>query len=103
VTFITLIFKGWELIIMTKNDYKKGENIMDRVVTFTKYVREECVGGVVAFFAGDVDGEEFSGDYNQVDGLSIVPGALRGVVARAASKGLSCYPTGIIEPVIVEI
>jgi hypothetical protein len=86
-----------------KNNYKKGENIMDRVVTFTKYVREECADGVVAFFVGNVDGEEFSGDYNQVDGLSIVPETLHDVVTKAASRGLSCYPSGIIEPVIVEI
>jgi hypothetical protein len=76
---------------------------MDKVVTFTKYVREECADGVVAFFGGNVNGEEFSGDYNQNDGLSIVPETFHDIVAKAASKGLSCYPDGIIEPIIVEI
>jgi hypothetical protein len=85
------------------NQKKKEKNIMANKVIFTEYKREECVGGVVAFFAGSIDGEEFSGDYNQEDGLSIVPETLHGVVAKAISKGLSSYPEGICQPVVVEV
>ena len=72
-------------------------------VTFTKYERKECADGVIAFYAGDVDGVQFSGDSNSVDGLSIAPANLQSVVAKAAAKELSCYPKGIRQPVIAEV
>lgn len=71
-------------------------------VTFTKYEREECADGVIAFYAGDVDGVQFSGDSNSVDGLSIAPANLQEVVAEAAQE-LGGYRNGICQSVIVEI
>lgn len=56
---------------------------MKQTVIFSRYEIHKVSDGVVAHYAGTVDGKPFEADENSVTGLSVKPGEFKRVVMKA--------------------